>query len=888
MTGQTISHYRIDSKLGEGGMGVVYRGEDLKLGRAVALKFLGAHLLADADAKKRFLREAKAAASLQHPNICTVYEVDEVNGKLFLAMALVPGRPLEELVDEGPLPIDKAVEIARQIAEGLRVAHENGVVHRDVKPANILVEERDDGQLHATVMDFGLAQLAGSSRLTRQDTSLGTVSHMSPEQAMGGGSDRRTDIWALGVVLYQMVTGELPFKGEIDHAVTYSILNEDYEPVTAVRAGVPMDIEFIVGKCLAKDPAERYQNLAELIVDLKSLQKKSESGRAQRVSGIATRAQPIPPASTTKPDQRHRRMASALAVLLALALAVIGWLWSRTGGQGQAGPVRRFTIQPGENIGFAKLSPDGRYITYSAGFRDDNAWRLDLESGETTHLDWPDGSWGCFSPEGDSVMAVGGELKIFPRHGADVGLKLTDLPGEGLLGCTWSPDESRIVFATVPRDLPPRLFSVPAAGGEAELLFDPEDPADATLFPAYLPSEAGNLLLYGWGRGEYSPQAETELRARNLDTGETRTVAAAFSGSYSSSGHLIMQTFEDGKPVITASPFSLQRLAQTGRPIVVADDAYFSGVGADGALCYYDPPTSVEDQLVWRDRTGAVVGRIGAPQIDIEEPALSPDGRQVAVRGVEDQEVDIWIHSVDGQSKLRVSFDEGDDVRPVWLPDGKSISFTGARGKQRSVFVKRANGSIDVETFLDSSDRDYVQQWSRDGRYVLFDRVGEDSRGDLYYLERRSDGRWSDPIAFLDREADDSSAVLSPDSRFIAYQSDEGGKDHVYVSEFPSGANPSRISARDGSQPLWRADGKELFWVEDGALMAAEVSTTPSFKVGARSKLFTARSALRGRGRRYDAAADGQRFVLEEPLRPDGNPSIHIVQNWVHAFGAGE
>ena len=279
MIGQTISHYKITEKLGEGGMGVVYKAEDTNLKRPVALKFLAAHLLGDEEVKARFQREAEAAAALNHPNICTVHEIAEANGRTFIAMAFIEGEPVEKKIEAGPLKLKDALDIAIQTAQGLQAAHEKKIVHRDIKPANLMVTGSGTKQ-HVTIMDFGLAQLADRSKLTKSGTTLGTPIYMSPEQAQGEESDHHTDIWSLGVVLYEMVVGRPPFRGDYEQAVVYSILNEEPEPLTALRTGVPMEMERIVGKCMEKETAERYQHTDDLLLDLQTLRKKLESGKS--------------------------------------------------------------------------------------------------------------------------------------------------------------------------------------------------------------------------------------------------------------------------------------------------------------------------------------------------------------------------------------------------------------------------------------------------------------------------------------------------------------------------------------------------------------------------------------------------------------------------------
>jgi serine/threonine protein kinase len=330
MIGETISHYRIVSKLGEGGMGVVYKAEDTRLDRTVALKFLGSHLVTDQDGRRRFIREAKAAAALDHPNICTIYEIDEVEGRIFIAMAYLEGSSLTELIAAGPLKLPEALDIARQAARGLQEAHSKGIVHRDIKPANIMAGVTSSGERLVKIMDFGLAQLSAVSKLTRADTTLGTICYMSPEQTQGTTVDPRSDVWSLGAVLYELVTAQQPFKGHYEQAVMYSILNEEPPPITSLRAGVPMELEWIVGKALAKLPDRRYQSALEFCVDLETLLAKMQAGGATMAGSAfpaapaVPRPQPLgaaflhsePPAATAETHAQQRRRTRDLLLQL--------------------------------------------------------------------------------------------------------------------------------------------------------------------------------------------------------------------------------------------------------------------------------------------------------------------------------------------------------------------------------------------------------------------------------------------------------------------------------------------------------------------------------------------------------------------------------------------
>ncbi len=354
MVGQTISHYKILEQLGAGGMGEVWKAADLKLERQVALKFLAPHLVSDPETHKRFEREAKAAASLNHPNICHVYEIDEADGKAFLAMELVKGESLEALIEKGPVALEDALDLARQLAEGLREAHNNGIVHRDIKPANALVTP--DGLVK--ILDFGLALLTEGSKLTQLDTSVGTVAYMSPEQAQGSEVDRRTDLWALGCVLYELISGQRPFQGQYDQAIVYSILNEEPQPLTGVRTGVPVELELLVGKCLAKDAANRYQNADDLIVDLRNLGEKLKSGKSTVLSAPAA-----PAAQTSTPSRRNILLGAGAAVVAAAA-----WFGGRRSSNTTAEPEKNPSVAV---MPFLNSSGDADFEYFSDGMTDE-------------------------------------------------------------------------------------------------------------------------------------------------------------------------------------------------------------------------------------------------------------------------------------------------------------------------------------------------------------------------------------------------------------------------------------------------------------------------------------------------------------------------------------
>jgi len=535
-------------------MGVVYKAEDTKLERTVALKFLAAHLLDDEEAKARFFREARAAAGLHHPNICPVYEIDEAKGKTFLSMAFIKGDSLEARIEQGPLPLKEALDVGRQIAEGLEAAYEEGVVHRDIKPANVMV----DAKGRATIMDFGLAHLAEASRLTKADQTMGTVAYMSPEQAQGMEVDNRSDVWALGVVLYEMVCGQRPFQGQYDQALLYEIVHQEPEPLTGVRAGVPMELEFIVGKCLAKDRNDRPSSAEEIARDLRTLGEKLKSGRSTvlhtgivtgppagstQLTGQAGRAsQPHPlvkyrviedgqetgdairyvaedtelrqsvairvlPQSSEQQIERSQRRkqaiasgAGALGLLLGLIIALFAWLSPASEDEAA---LRRFTITPPvplltftrgsgiPNDNFVSISPNARHIAFIEDGDERRLWIQDLDQVEPRVLEGTEGAISPFwSPDSAYVGFAAGGDVKKVSVRGGPPSRVCELPHGHFHGGTWSPDGEVIVFSSGNVSRPHNLYEIPARGGAATVLLSSNDLPDLANAPGQYPAWA--------------------------------------------------------------------------------------------------------------------------------------------------------------------------------------------------------------------------------------------------------------------------------------------------------------------------------------------------------------------------------------------------------------
>ena len=557
MVGQTISHYRITEKLGEGGMGVVYKAQDTKLDRPVALKFLAAHALEDPEYKARFVREAKAAARLDHQNICPVYEIDEVDGQTFLAMAYLEGQTLKDKIAERPLKLDEALDIAIQTAQGLKVAHQKEIVHRDIKPANLMLT----GEGQVKIMDFGLAQLAEQSRLTKTTTMLGTPAYMSPEQAQRLPTDHRTDVWSLGIVIYEMATGRLPFEGERQEAVLYAIANEEPELPTALRSRVPLELDRIVEKALAKSPDERYQHVDEVIVDLRGLRKKLESGKAtvlrpQPAAGQArtgTRQPVVPPAPSEQMGLRRKlHLPWALFAVSAIALLAVSFLHFREAPSATPeAPLRKFALTPPVPLGgdwdtFAAISPNGKHIAFPEAGEPGRLWVQDLDSQQLRAIEGTEGATGPFwSPGSDFIgfgeISTGGELRKVSVEGGPV-ITLCQIPGGDFYGGAWSPDGDLIVFGGGAAQL---LYEVPAAGGTPKPLFSPGQiepstgrPIQFLKTPHFLPSGAGaRVLVFTFGL-----LSGVTMMLQDLETGRREVLGPGVFPFYSPSSHLVYQS----------------------------------------------------------------------------------------------------------------------------------------------------------------------------------------------------------------------------------------------------------------------------------------------------------------------------------------------------------
>ncbi len=936
MIGTTISHYIITGKLGEGGMGIVYKAEDTKLERPVALKFLAPHLLSNEEAKKRFLREAKAAAALDHPNICTLYEIDEASGRTFLAMAYLEGRTLEQMISEGPLRIEDALDIGTQIAKGLQKAHGKGIYHRDIKPSNLFLVDEGPKERLVKIMDFGLAHLVDQSKLTLKDTALGTPAYMSPEQVQGVPVDQRTDIWSLGVVLYEMVVAQMPFKGEYQQAVFYTILNVDYEPLTGIRTGVPMDLEFIVAKCLAKDAAQRYQSAGDVIIDLTALREKlasKKSAIARKVSpasigavqrparepaaGAAvatgtpagpTQVQHPPPPQSQDPApdggpeaqrgtagavrheaapattwQRLPWAVAALASAAAVTFAVLHFALETP-----PPPPRSIvsTIVPPEEVSriddFA-LSPDGEWLLFE-GQRVEGETILylrRLDSPDVRSLDGTEGvTYPFWSPDSRFIgFFADGKLKKIDISGGS-SFTIADAPGGR--GGTWNRD-GVIVFA--PNIFGP-LHRVSAGGGPVSAITRVNAERRTHRWPCFLPDGRRFLFL---GSQTGNPDLSSEVYVGSLEGTSIKTLMQSQGNAIYSNGQLLFVR----QDTLMAHEFDPETATLRGEPRPlrggVRNSFYSKGtfsVSEDGRLAY-SPGSAFEiSGLILYNRMGRRLRTVGEPGL-FRDIAISPDGAVVAASVQHEAGgVNIWLYDLARNLRTRFTFVPEMDLTPSWSPDGTQIAFASNRRGGFGVFRKTVSGLEEAELLVDKFGVDVPRGWSPEGSSLLFMSRDTNTLDDLWVLPLRAADGGTEPAPepYLRTEFNERDGRFSPDGSWVAYMSDGSGRFEIYVAPFPRATGKVQVSTGGGEYPIWRADGKEIFYrTQDGSIMAAEVEAANSnFRVGAVRRLFQVSLPIEGAGyqRKYDVTADGQEFLVLDVTESEAKPVIMLDSNW--------
>ena len=877
--GSTISHYRIGEKLGEGGMGVVYKAEDTQLRRTVALKFLSSETVGDDEVKARLIREAQASASLDHPNICAVYGIHEEQGQTFIAMAYIDGPSLADKIKERPLPLDEALGIAVQIGEGLQEAHEKGIVHRDIKPQNVMLTAK--GQVK--IMDFGLAALAGRSKLTKSGTTLGTPSYMSPEQLEGRQADRRADIWSLGVVLYEMLTQVTPFDADYAQAIAYGILNEDPEPVTAKRSGLSTELDRVIAKALAKMAAERYQHADDLVVDLRRIEASGKETPPNTIesdqSAVLKTAvgQSTPAATATNQTVRAARawLWPTVAALLAIALAFMA-----RPEPGKTSARFNISLPPGQELTSSPaISADGRIIAYTAqlGADEPQLYLRHLDSFEARLVAGSNGAeQPFFSPDGKWVafFARGQLQKTEVAGGTPIPLAEVTFP----FGGTWCPDDTIIFTASIGSG----LLRIPASGGAPESLTRPDEAAAGYHhgFPQVLPG--GRTVLF-------DVQGQTQGGAvLSLDSGQWEivlplTIAAPsiFDASTGSPGRLLVS---DGAAGIRAAPFDAAHPARTSADVSILTDVYqgdehrsWLAVSNTGTAVYA-PGNPAKSSLVWVDREGTTES-LGVNQGPYLGVRLSPDGTKAAVKLGRD----LWILNLIRGTRIRLTPAGTTNHLPLWSSDGTRVIFGSNRGGDWDIYSQPADASQPAEALL---ARPYDQSPSSvmtDGA-LIFEDVNPQTGFDLWTLSPGglSQERTASPLRvtpFNERDAEISPGPVRG-SRWVAYASDESGRSELYVQSYPGGANRMPISTGGGLAPRWSPDGRELFYITGDAVASVAIRSDGSF--GAPRMLFDRANFFfeTRKPANYDVSPDGKRFLMVR-RDPGSIPrQLNVILNW--------
>ncbi len=773
MIGKTVSHYKIIEEIGTGGMGVVYKAEDTKLQRTVALKFLPPELTRDSDAKARFIREAQAASALEHNNICNIHQIDETeDGLLFIAMACYEGRTLKQQLATGPLPVDQAINIAIQIGQGLLRAHEEGIVHRDIKPANIFITDRDE----VKILDFGLAKLAGQAQLTKDSSTLGTIAYMSPEQCSGGEVDQRTDIWSLGVVLYEMLTGKLPFKGDYEQAVIYAILNEKPEQISELRSGLSKELERTVHKTLIKNSDKRYQSTGEFLSDLKALKGAHHLPQREKKFSMA-----IPKA-----------LKGILVVVCLLVFLGIGYLLTRSGDSKvfQIKHTSPLTTAPGLEQD-PSWSPDGTRITYASDESGNmDIWVHQIAAGQRVNLTkdylgydgkpaWsPDGEWIAFISDRDGggifmMPALGGIPKQIISLSFAISLSRTG----SIPDISWSPDGSELAYA-----IAGSLYTISSAGG----------------VPSTLPLPP-TVLIVGYSEPVWSPNGEriacTGFVAPGVSTSQiwsvrcdgndplpvTRGKACNSSPIWSPDGRQLFFLSDRGgsRDVWWLPVDSRGKPTDPALPLTAGVGVGAIALSKDGKKLAYTK--IVERSNIWSvpmvpDCTLTLDDALAltAENNYIEQLDFSPDGEWIAFDSNRRGNMDIWIMRKDGSKLRQLTTNQAHDWYPQWSPDGKKILFHSLRSGNRDLFVIPEGGGALIQ-LTNHPAEDLAAIWSPDGQKIAF---FSNRSGNMDVWMMPSDG--GEPQQLTSHQAQDLNAIWSPDGKRLVFSTKRTGYTELF------------------------------------------------------------------------------------------------------------
>ena len=901
--GTRLGAYEIGALIGAGGMGEVYRSRDTRLDRTVAIKVLPESVAGDPHLRERFDREARVISSLNHPHICALYDIGHEAGTDFLVLEYLEGDTLADRLQPGGkgLTVPESITIAVQIADALDRAHRSGIVHRDLKPANVMLTKAG-----AKLLDFGLARttapvVSSSSfsmlpttpaALTAQGAILGTFQYMAPEQIEGLEADPRTDLFAFGALLFEMLTGRHAFEGKTRAQLLGAILKDEPPAVSTLNPLAPKTLDRIVSTCLAKDPDDRWQTARDLMRELK--------WAATASGNIKDPAETVPKAGSRLNNRVAWTVAGVLSVALIGASLIV---WRHVRETAPLSEAIQFSIPAPENTQFggppsggtgqvpqAAVSPDGRSIVFvaAASGAGDESYQLWLRpiGAVSARLiaGTENAAFPFWSPDSQSIgFFAGGKLKRIAVSG---GPPVVLCDASGGRGGTWNRDNV-ILFSSAGAQ---GLHRVSAAGGAPVLVskVDTEYGESGHRWPLFLPD--GHHFLYTAYTGACCPAVKpARIRIGTLDSKDVTTVIEAESAVLYASGHLLFTRNPPNGPLM-AQPFDPESRRLVGDAFQVAEQVasepsrYASvSVSDSGVLLYARGVAQASTQLTWIDRDGKSLGTVGGPAsfLGID---LSPDDNRIAAAfgtGTPENR-DIWLLDAANAGQTRMTFDPGPDEYPVWSPDGLRIAFQGNRQGALSLRQKVVDGTGDDELLHAGppNTTSIPTDWSADGRFIAFNRSSTGSGfGDIWVMPTFGDRK---PYPIVATTANESNASFSPDGRWFAYQSIQGGKAEVYVEPFPPVSGKHQISEGGGLYPSWRADGKELFYRQiDGTLMATAVDTSGSFTKGSPRKLFS-HGPTGINSRPYAVAKDGKKFLVAVPQSATTASPLTVMVNWTN------
>ncbi len=895
-SGSKLGPYEIQSSLGAGGMGEVYSARDTRLDRIVAIKILPEHLSEKPEAHVRFEREARAVSSLNHPNICQLYDVGEQNGVRYIVMEYLQGETLADRLKKGPLPLELLTRFGAQIGDGLQAAHRSGIVHRDLKPGNIMLTKSG-----AKILDFGLAKggaVAGSAHdlmvtlsspalsdpLTAEGSLVGTFQYMAPEQVEGKEATACSDIFSFGSVLYEMATGKRAFEGKSQISVASSILEKDPPPVVTVIPTAPPSLDHVIRGCLAKDPDARWHSAGDVARELRWIG--SSSASASQSGTIA--ATPLPLGRRT----RERIAWAALAVAL---LGVVLWLVSRPG---PTTPIVRSSLLPppdtafdfdGDFSGPPVLSADGTQVAFCAnGAKERNSiWIQNLNSNSPRKLPGTEGALFPFwSPDGASLgFFADGKLKTIPAAGGSA-TSIADAPNPR--GGTWGADNA-IVYAP---DYRGPLWIVHPHELDAKLLTTMDQISFSThRWPNFLPDGKHFLFLAtNHGGGDFSKYG---IYMGSVSEPQNKLILESDSTAQYAAGYLLFHR----ESQLMAQEFDWKKASFSGAPMTLIDKVdYDAGTwrttfsaSSSGVLIYQGSTTKSGYNLVWLDRKGNVAGKV-AESIPFNGERISPDGKRVAL-ALGDPKPDIWILDFARATRTRITFDSAIHSMPSWSGDGQRVMYVDQAGVNlatgSSIRTKQSSGSGQEAIVLDGTSAKPIvnfnwPQWTPDGKFLAYQKQSGPTNATLWAQSTTGD---PNPVQILQPQSPQGAIIqtrLSPDGHWLAYTSTDSGREEVYVTTFPAGSGRWQISQNGGGYPAWRGDGKELFFFGqvDSTAYAADLKVNGAqIEAGVPHALFVVRNTT-SVGYVFDVAPDGQRFLV--PMSPNENAALpmSLVTNW--------